>query len=76
MHAIGRSVWRFVEPGGIVADPGRALGYARVFDAGIGGWMNERRRERMVDLALLYCSVWLPIVSFISRELPCQDWHW
>jgi len=39
MRAIERSVWRFVEPGGIVADPGTALVY-RVFDGGVGGWMN------------------------------------
>ena len=54
IYVIERSVWRFAEPGGIVADAGRAvLGYARVFDAGVGEWMNERTKERMVVLALL-----------------------
>ena len=52
IYVIERSVWRFAEPGGIVADAGRAvLGYARVFDAGVGEWMNERTKERMVVLA-------------------------
>ena len=41
MYAIERSLWRFGEPGGIVADP---------------GWMIRRMRERMVDLVLLHCS--------------------
>ena len=54
IYVIERSVWRFAEPGGIVADAGRAvLGYARVFDAGVDEWMNERTKERMVVLALL-----------------------
>jgi len=54
MYAIERSVWRFVESGGIVVGPGRALGYARVFNVRVGGWMNIRTsRGRMVDLALL-----------------------
>ena len=42
-----------VEPGGMVAGPGRALGYARVFDVGVVGCQMDRRKERMVDLALL-----------------------
>ena len=45
MYAIEWSVWRFVEPGGIVAGPGTVLGHARVFDAGVGGWMDERNKE-------------------------------
>ena len=28
MYRIERSVWRFLKPSGIVAGPGRALGYA------------------------------------------------
>ena len=42
MCAIKRIVWRFVELGGIVADPSSIVGYAPLFDAGVGGWMNGR----------------------------------
>ena len=40
MCAIKRIVWRFVELGGIVADSGSTVGYARLFAAGVGGWMT------------------------------------
>ena len=36
--AIERLVWRFIELGGTLA----ALGYARLFAAGVGGWMTGR----------------------------------
>ena len=41
MYTIKRIVWRFVELGGIVADPG-TVGYAQLFAAEIGGWMTGR----------------------------------
>ena len=53
MYRIERSVWRFIEPGRIVAGPGRALGFAQVLDTRVSGQMI-RRTERMVDLALLH----------------------
>ena len=42
MYTIKSIVWRFVELGGIVADPGSTVGYARLFAAGVGGWMTGR----------------------------------
>ena len=39
MYVIEWSKWRFIEPGGIVAGPGRALCYAPVCDVG-NCWMD------------------------------------
>ena len=56
IYAIEVIVWRFTEPGGIVANAGRApWGMLKYLTPGlVDGWTElDRMRENMVDLALL-----------------------
>ena len=50
VYVIGRSLWRFVEPGGIVADHGRAPWDMLEYSTAelVDGWTDGRGRESSI----------------------------
>ena len=44
------------------------MGHARVFDTGVGGWMNEQTRERKIDSARLVLLS-IPLVQLLYSRL-------